>query len=187
MDTTTTLTDAQQAAFLRDSSASVYLTSSVGACLGNVVTPTGFRLYLEELRQAAGNPTDPLQQMVWEQYVMAHHNLGRLYHRASGSATIDEAAVYSSIIIKLHAELRLLSETLHRLSKPGVAKTADTPPSRRGQSMAAARPADFENSNTQLTSNEAGEPDEPNVIPFIEPASRRRRSPKSVAASRTFG
>ncbi|MCX7410105.1 MAG: hypothetical protein NTZ32_18665 [Planctomycetales bacterium] len=186
MDTINTLTDAQQAAFLRNSSASVYLTSSVGACLGNVVTPTGFRLYLEGLRQAAGNPTDPLQQMLWEQFAMAHHNLGRLYHRASGSATIDEATAYASIIIKLHAELRLLSETLHRLSKPGLAKTADTPPSRQGQSMAAARPADLENSNTQLTSNEAGEPDEPNVLPFAEPTARRRRPPKSVAATRAF-
>ena len=184
MDTApTALSVEQQAQFLRESSAGVYLSASVGACLGNTISPLGFKEYLDELRASAGDSVHPLTRMMWEQFAMGHHNLGRLYSRAAQSTTIDEMTAYSAIIVKLHAELRLLSETLHRLNKPGLAAAADEHP----QSKKASRPADFENSNTQLTSNEAGEPDEPNVIPFIEPASRRRRSPKSVAASRTFG
>ena len=184
MDTNSTvLSVEQQAQFLHDSSAGVYLSASVGACLGNTISPPGFKAYLDQLLISAGDSAHPLTRMMWEQFAMGHHNLGRLYSRAAQSTTIDEMTAYSAIIVKLHAELRLLSETLHRLHKPGV---AECPPCQHGQSKPAARPADFENSNTQLTSNEAGEPDEPNVIPFIEPASRRRRSPKSVAAARAF-
>jgi len=184
MDTTTTLTDAQQAAFLRDSSASVYLTSSVGACLGNVVTPTGFRLYLEELRQAAGNPTDPLQQMLWEQFAMAHHNLGRLYHQASGAKTIDEVQIYYAVTLKLHAELRQLGETLHRLSKSERSSAAS---SSKQPSMTADLPTDSGGRDTQQGSTESEGTDDRTIIPFTESQPRRRRSPKSVAASRTFG
>ncbi len=179
----TALSVEQQAQFLRDSSAGVYLSASVGACLGNTISPVGFKAYLDQLLISAGDSAHPLTRMMWEQFAMGHHNLGRVYSRAAQSTTIDEMTAYSAIIVKLHAELRLLGETLHRLQKPGLAAAADEHP----QSKKASRPGDSENSNTQLTSNEAGEPDEPNVLPFAEPTARRRRSPKSVAAARTFG
>ena len=183
MDTNSTvLSVEQQAQFLHDSSAGVYLSASVGACLGNTISPVGFKAYLDQLLISAGDSAHPLTRMMWEQFAMGHHNLGRLYSRAAQSTTIEEMTAYSTVVVKMHSELRLLSETLHRLNKPGLAAAADERP----QSKKASRPADLENSNTQLTSNEAGEPDEPNVIPFIEPASRRRRSPKSVAAARAF-
>lgn len=184
--TTPTLTEEQQAKFLRESSAGVYLASSVGECLGNVVTAPGFRRYLEELRQAAGNPTDPLQQMLWEQFAMAHHNLGRLYHQASGSKTVDEVQTYSAVLLKLHSELRQLGETLHRMSKSGLGGVggSSTQPS---SSMTADRPTDSGERDTQLTGNKAGGVDEPTVIPFTEPAPRRRRPAKSTAAARAYG
>ncbi len=181
------LTDEQQAKFLRESSTGVYLASSVGACLGEVVTPTGFRRYLEELRQAVGASSHPLAQMLWEQFAMAHHNLGRLYSQASGSKTIVEVQTYSAILIKLHAELRLLGETLLRLSKADTNKADDDASNRDEKADCRARPKDSGKQITELTNNEAGGSDEPNVVPFTQSAPRRRRPQKSTAATGAFG
>ena len=183
--TTASLTDEQQAEFLRESSAGVYLSSSVGACLGNVVTPTGFKRYLEELRQAAGDSTNPLTQMLWEQFAMAHHNLGRLYSQASQSKTLDEIQTYSAILLKLHAELRLLGETLHRLSKHDTTEATHEASSSDNQADCRARPKDSGKQDTQLTSK-AGGTDEPTVVPFTQSAPRRRRAAKSTAATGAY-
>ncbi len=169
--TTPPLTDEQQAKFLRESSTGVYLSSSVGACLGDVVTPTGFKRYLEELRQAAGNSTHPLEQMLWEQFAMAHHNLGRIYSQASGSKTINEVQIYSAVLIKLHAELRLLGETLNRMSKHDTSEVAHEAPKPGKKANSGDRSQVSGKQNTQLTGNEAGESDEPTVVPFTESAS----------------
>ncbi len=183
MSQTSSLTDTQQAAFLRDSSAGLYLSASVGPCLGNQVSPTGFKAYLDELRLSAGDSTHPLTRMMWEQFAMGHHNLGRLYSQASQSKTIDEMSAYSTVIVKMHTELRLLSETLHRLNKPGLAAAADEHP----QSKKASRPGDSGERDTQLRSKATEDHHEPSILPFTESQPRRRRSPKSVAAARTFG
>ncbi len=186
MSQTSNLTDTQQAAFLRDSSAGLYLSASVGPCLGNQISPTGFKEYLANLRQSAGSSSNPLEQLLWEQLALGHHNLGRLYSRAAEAKTIDEVGCYSSITNKLHGELRLLSETLHRIQKSGGATAADNSSSPHKQTMAAARPADLENSNTQQGSKPTGDDHEPSILPFTESQPRRRRSPKSVAAARAF-
>ncbi len=178
----TALSVEQQAQFLRDSSAGVYLSASVGACLGNTISPLGFKAYLDQLLISAGDSAHPLTRMMWEQFAMGHHNLGRLYSRAAQSTTIEEMTAYSTVVVKMHSELRLLSETLHRLNKPGLAAAADE----RSQSKKASRPRDSENSNTQQGSTESGDTEEPNVLPFTESQPRRRRSPKSVAATRAF-
>ena len=75
----TALSVEQQAQFLRDSSAGVYLSASVGACLGNTISPPGFKAYLDQLLISAGDSVHPLTRMMWEQFAMGHHNLGRLY------------------------------------------------------------------------------------------------------------
>ena len=182
--TTPPLTDEQQAKFLRESSTGVYLASSVGACLGDIVTPTGFKRYLEELRQAAGASSHPLAQMLWEQFAMAHHNLGRLYSQASGSKTIDEVQVYSAVIIKLQSELRQLGETLGRMSKGATGRTAEKSQSPSKTQFSS---TSSQNSDTELTNNEAGGSDVPTVVPFTESAPRRRRAAKSTAAAGAFG
>ncbi len=184
MDTqSTSLSVEQQAHFLLDSSAGVYLSSSVGACLGNTISPHGFKAYLDELRLSAGDSAHPLTRMMWEQFAMGHHNLGRLYSRAAQSTTIEEMTAYSSIIVKLHTELRLLSETLHRLNKPGLAASADEHP----QSKKAACPRDSGEPDTKLGSKAAGDTDDRTVIPFTESQPRRRRPTKSAASARSYG
>ena len=183
MTESTLLTDEQQAEFLRDSAAGLYLSASVGPCLGNQITPTGFKQYLADLRQSAGASSNPLVQLLWEQFSLAHHNLGRLYSQASQSKTIDEMQAYSMVIIKLHAELRLLGETLNRLQKPGEAHAADDHDRRKS----AARRGNSESRDIKLGSNESGDADDRTVIPFTEPTPRRRRPTKSTASAGAFG
>ena len=185
--TTPALTEEQQAKFLRESSTGVYLASSVGDCLGNVVTPAGFTIYMDELRQGAGNTTSPLVQMLWEQFAMAHHNLGRIYSQASGSKSIEEVQTYSAILIKLHAELRLLGETLNRMSKQDTSEASQDTSKPGKKANGRPLPPGSGTQNTQLTGNYAGESDEPTVIPITQSPTRRRRSEKSTVAARAYG
>ena len=179
----TALSVEQQAQFLRDSSAGVYLSASVGACLGNTISPPGFKAYLDQLLISAGDSVHPLTRMMWEQFAMGHHNLGRLYSQASQSKTIDEMSAFSAVIVKMHAELRLLGETLHRLNKPGLAAAADD----HTRPKSAAPSKSSGERDTQQGSKPTGDDHEPSILPFTESQPRRRRSPKSVAAARTFG
>lgn len=183
----TPLSDEQQSTLLRESSAAVYLNASVGTCFGGSVTVAGFKQYLADLRQSAGSSSHPLEQMLWEQFAMAHHNLGRLYARAAESKMIDEVQIYSVVLLKLHAELRLLGESLHRMAKAEASGKADGVSNQPQQSKLNGPVQASGKPNTELTSNAEELHHEPHVIPFAQSPARRRRSPQSASLARSHG
>ena len=181
------LSSEQQSMFMRESSAAVYLNASVGTCFGDSVTVAGFKQYLAELRQLAGNTSHPLEQMLWEQFALAHHNLGRLYSLATESKSIDEVQTFSAVILKLHAELRLLGESLYRISKSEAGGKVDGVSNQSQQSKLNGPVQALGKSNTKLTSNAEELHHEQHVIPFSKSPARGRRSPQSASLSRSHG
>ena len=181
------LSSEQQSLFMRESSAAVYLNASVGTCFGDSVTVAGFKQYLAELRQLAGNSSHPLEQMLWEQFALAHHNLGRLYSLATESKTIDEVQTYSVVILKLHAELRLLGESLHRMARAEASGKADGVSNQPQPSKLNAPVQAPGKPNTELTGNAEALHHEPHVIPFAQSPARGRRSPQSASLARSHG
>jgi hypothetical protein len=67
---------------------------------------SGYKSYLEQLLQDAGNPKDPIEVMLLEQLALAHFRIGQL-HASAGKAQGTEAAkIYNSAAARLLGEFR---------------------------------------------------------------------------------
>ena len=72
----------QLAYFLRHHLTASAVFAGVSATAGTDQKDLGaFQLYVEQLKQDAGNPRDPAEQMLIEQLALAHHNVARLSNR----------------------------------------------------------------------------------------------------------
>src|SRR4051794_39793336 len=109
-----------QARQLRETATSCYL---YGASAGvfPAVEAAAYTAYLEQLLRDAGDPSDPIERMLVEQLVQAHHAVGRLYFRASNSETVDAAGVYLAAAARLMNEFRKTSLALRIYRTPAVA------------------------------------------------------------------
>src|SRR5262249_40233525 len=73
---------------------------------GRSVSVPGCQLYLGDLMRESGSPADPLERMLLEQLVLAHHTIGQLHVRAGTSQTAEAAGAYAGAAARLLAELR---------------------------------------------------------------------------------
>ena len=67
--------------------------------------------------EAAGQPTDPLEIMLIEQLLMAHHRLGMLHTKAATAATVEAGSLYNSAAVRLMAEFRKTSLALRPIAR----------------------------------------------------------------------
>ncbi len=51
--------------------------------MGRTLDVASFKVYLDRVMREAGNPTDPVERMLLEQLVQAHHVIGGLHVRTS--------------------------------------------------------------------------------------------------------
>jgi hypothetical protein len=65
-----------------------------------------FKAYRDTLVMDAGNPTDPIEVMLIEQLMMAHHNVGRLHMQAAAARDPEEARICNAAAVRLMAEFR---------------------------------------------------------------------------------
>jgi hypothetical protein len=64
------------------------------------------KVFLDAYLKDAGAPSDPVERMLLEQLLLAHHALGRLHIRAGSSPSMEEATAASVGVAKLMAEFR---------------------------------------------------------------------------------
>jgi hypothetical protein len=83
-----------------------------GATFGGAVNPGGFKAYLDSLLVAAGNPSDPVETMLVQQLIWAHHQVGNLAGKAAHPATLQEVEVYNQALARIMAEFRRSSLAL---------------------------------------------------------------------------
>jgi hypothetical protein len=74
--------------------------------VGNGVTASGFKVYLDRLLEQAGDPSDPLERMMVQQIALAHHRIAQLHAKAAEARTVDAAKQYSVVAIRLTGEAR---------------------------------------------------------------------------------
>ena len=92
---------------IRETGGACYLYGSLTMFLGQGQHDiASFLEYLKQLLHDAGNPTDPIEVMLIEQLVLAHHNLGRLHVRAASAKDIQEHEVFNAAAARLTAEFR---------------------------------------------------------------------------------
>lgn len=72
----------------------------------------GFFRYMEWMIKEAGNPRDPLEQILLGQTALAHFRIGVLHTAAAGSTDKDAVEVYANAATRLTGELRRLILTL---------------------------------------------------------------------------
>ena len=94
--------------------AAIPVTKDIGA--------SAFRLYLNQLLQDAGNPTDPIERMLLEQLALAHYRIAELHVQVEQSRTAEEVKVYSTAAVRLTGEFRRLALALRQYRQPLLPK-----------------------------------------------------------------
>jgi hypothetical protein len=105
---------------LRWSAAGCYLYGASAGVFPQVET-VAFTKYMDGLRWAAGDATDPVEQMLIEQVALAHHAVGRLHIKASAAEGAVAAGVYLAAAARLTAEFRKTALALKDYRAPATA------------------------------------------------------------------
>lgn len=93
-----------EAYLLRNRSTACYLIDVMSSSGAGVVSPDGHVEYVAEILAAAGDPRDPLERLLVEQALLAHHTVARLFVEAAKSTRSD------AVKVRLDAAARLLGE-----------------------------------------------------------------------------
>lgn len=75
-------------------------------------------VYLQQLMEDAGQPSDPVVRIMLEQLVMVHHKIGRLNRLSADATTLEEAKVYDAGSACLLGELRRLALAIKDYRSP---------------------------------------------------------------------
>jgi hypothetical protein len=114
----------KEAYYLRKEAAAGYLNAMLGPCFEGHLHPMAFNQYVSDVLQEAGNPKDPIERMMVEQLVLAHHNIGRLQVQAALSKGAAEAEMYNTAAVRLMGEFRKTTLALKACRMPGASLTA---------------------------------------------------------------
>ena len=106
------LTPEQQAEALRTFAPAAYLYGVTGAVLGPSMKVLGCQVHMDELTSKATSGTDPVETMLVQQLVWAHHAIGVLHVQAGTSKRAAEVTAYHAALARLMAEFRRSSLAL---------------------------------------------------------------------------
>jgi len=90
--------------------------------VGNDVSASGFKVYLDRLLEQAGNPTDPLERIMLQEVALAHYRIAQLHAKAAEARTVDAAKQYSVVAIRLTGELRRMFLAIKQYRQPSSTK-----------------------------------------------------------------
>lgn len=172
------------AAILRDGVFAVYLSSAVDKELASQLPITSFQLYRDELLNDLDGTADRISAMMCEQLCAAHHILLRLQVRLGHAASPAECQLLAGAASQLMGEFRRTAEAFRGYQKRAPAANtksatvASADPVR--PAPGAERPNEKNESSSKLGSNHGTCNVGPEIVPFEEPATRRRRKAKSA-------
>ena len=98
----------RDAEIVSEMSAAGTLAVVIGKSLQNAVRPAGFKVYRDQVLKAGGDPSDPLESMLLEQVMIAHHRILSLHAEAARAETSEMIEVLNAAATKLTAEMRRL-------------------------------------------------------------------------------
>jgi hypothetical protein len=111
----------------------VYYSSMTLASLGldENATVTAMRLVLARFKEAAGNPSDPVERQLLDQLATGHLKVAELFARSEETTNIGFKALYLSAATKLLATLGQLVSTLSGYRSSHSARRGRAPRARR--------------------------------------------------------
>lgn len=118
-----TAQDQAEADALRQTATASALATCLGKTYGQIVGSNGFRAYVDDALAAAGSPSDPIERMLVEQLLMAHHRIGELHAQSACADRPEEAALYNAAAARLLNEFRKTSLALREYRTPVVSRS----------------------------------------------------------------
>lgn len=100
---------------LRELGPAAALYSSMKSFYGDRLDIAAYKELLDGVLRDLGDPSDPMERMLAEQAVVAHHLVGRLQSKAANQEKADNAEVYLRGATKLMSEFRKHMELFTRL------------------------------------------------------------------------
>ena len=96
-----------------------FIAASMAVALGfkDQIDPRAWRLYLDQILQDAGQPTDPIKIMLLEQAAICHLQSLQLQGEAKLADDTSEAEICHAAAARYTAELRKIALTLKQLDK----------------------------------------------------------------------
>lgn len=88
----------------------------------NVASPKAARRYVEQLLAEAKRTDDPIESMMIQQLIMAHHRIANLHVSAATAKKVDACETYSAMAQRLLAEFRRLALALREYRSPATGK-----------------------------------------------------------------
>src|SRR5262245_30963785 len=94
-----------RAANLQTVTGAAYLYGALATLFPNFDT-TVYQAYVDKQLEECGNPRDPIERMLIEQMLIAHHAIGRLCIQGTQSATPDASKIYHDAAARFMGEFR---------------------------------------------------------------------------------
>lgn len=98
--------------------AASYMYAAAVTVAGSQLPAESCVVYLDQILEEAGRPTDPVERMLVEQIVMAHHHIGRLHVRAATAESADQIKAYNAAAANLLAEFCRATLALKKYRAP---------------------------------------------------------------------
>ena len=112
----------QQAENIEELTAATFLQGVCSKSFGDVFEPAAYQSFRDKFVRDAGDPTDPVEQMLLEQLMLAHHHIGRLHQKAAEARTPEAAKVFYGALTRLQGEFRRLALALRLYRSPVKSK-----------------------------------------------------------------
>ena len=127
------LTPEQKAENLHQLSGACYLHGATAGLLGVALDVRAWKAYLDNFLVDAGNPSDPLERLLLEQLVLAHHVVSRLEVQAALKERLEEVEAYLAAAARLMGEFRRSTLALQSYRQLRIDMQADTRTRGRGK------------------------------------------------------
>jgi hypothetical protein len=131
-----------QAERLENMSSAFFLCSMMDGIFDGAFDKYTYRVYLDNLL-AKMAPADPIERLLSEQLILAHHAIGRLHVKAANAQQPDVGQLYSAAAARLLGEFRLTALALktYRGAPAPAGKTAPETAGAAEDRNGTARPA----------------------------------------------
>lgn len=88
----------------------------------NAASKLAAKRYVENLLEQAKQTDDPIEAMMIQQLILAHHRIANLHVFAASAKKVDVSEVYSSMAQRLLGEFRRLATALREYRTPATGK-----------------------------------------------------------------
>lgn len=103
---------------IKETSGPAVLATILGKTWGKVAGSNGFQRYHDDILSAAGAPDCPIETMMIEQLLLAHHRLGDLLAESACADNPEVAALFNNSAVRLMAEFRKTTLALQEFRTP---------------------------------------------------------------------